>query len=102
MVFFDGIVFSLQETGGISVLFSEIISRMPAASYELIGFRKTPPTAIVGATYSYYRPRPFERYRRARTGRAFHVFHSTYYRLPDITRPKVVTTAYDFVSALFA
>jgi len=102
MLLFDGIVFTLQETGGISVLFSEIISRMPAASYELIGFRKTPPTAIVGATYSYYRPRPFERYRRARTTRAFQVFHSTYYRLPKSTRPKVVTTVYDFVYERFA
>lgn len=102
VVLFDGIVFSLQETGGISVLFTEIISRMPAASYELIGFRKTPPNAIAGATYSYHRPRPFERYRRARTSRRFEVFHSTYYRLPTSRRPKVVTTVYDFVYERFA
>src|SRR2546428_4768461 len=102
MVLFDGIVFSLQETGGISVLFSEIISRMPAASYELMGFRETPPTAIAGATYSYQRSRPLERYRRARTRCAFDVFHSTYYRLPTSKRPKVVTTVYDFVYERFA
>ncbi|HEX9486019.1 MAG TPA: glycosyltransferase family 1 protein [Gemmatimonadales bacterium] len=102
MVLFDGIVFSLQETGGISVLFSEIISRMPAASYELMGFRETPPTAIAGATYSYHRPRLLERYRRARTTCAFDVFHSTYYRLPTSRRSKVVTTVYDFVYERFA
>ena len=49
MVLFDGIVFSLQETGGISVLFSEIISRLPAAAYELMGFRQFPPAGSGGA-----------------------------------------------------
>ncbi len=102
MLLFDGIVFSLQETGGISVLFSEIISRMPAASYELMGFRETPPTALARATYSYHRPRPLERYRRARTRGTFEVFHSTYYRLPTTRRSKVVTTVYDFVYERFA
>ena len=102
MVLFDGIVFSLQETGGISVLFSELISRMPAASYELIGFRETPPTALAGATYSYQRPRPLERYRRARTSSALDVFHSTFYRLPTSKPSKVVTTVYDFTYERFA
>jgi mannosyltransferase len=102
MVLFDGIVFSLQETGGISVIFSEIISRLPAASYELMGFRETPPTAIAGARYSYYRPRPLERYRRARTRGAFDLFHSTYYRLPTTRPSRVVTTVYDFVYERFA
>jgi mannosyltransferase len=97
MLLFDGIVFSLQETGGISVLFAEIISRLPASSYELMGFRETPPAALERATYSYHRPRPFERYRRARTRAAFDVFHSTYYRLPTTRPSKVVTTVYDFV-----
>ena len=102
MVLFDGIVFSLQETGGISVLFSEIISRLPATSYEVMGFRESPPTAIAGATYSYHRPRALERYRRAHTRRAFEVFHSTYYRLPATKPSKVVTTVYDFVYERFA
>ena len=101
MLLFDGIVFSLQETGGISVLFSEIIARMPAASYELMGFRERPPAALAGAAYSYHRPRPFERLRRARASGAFSVFHSTYYRLPATKRLKVVTTVYDFVSERF-
>src|SRR5438552_6151085 len=102
MVLFDGIVFSLQETGGISVLFSEIISRLPAAAYELMGFRQSPPAALARATYSFHRPRPLERYRRARTKGAFDLFHSTYYRLPTTRRSKVVTTAYDFVYERFA
>jgi len=95
-------VFSLQETGGISVLFSEIISRLPAAAYELMGFREAPPAALARATYSYHRPRPLERYRRARTKGAFDLFHSTYYRLPTTRRSKVVTTVYDFVYERFA
>jgi mannosyltransferase len=102
MVLFDGIIFSLQEIRGISVLFMEIISRLPAGSYELMGFRETPPAALAGAAYSYHRPRPLERFRRARTTGACDVFHSTYYRLPTSRRSKVVTTVYDFVDERFA
>lgn len=99
---YDGIVFSLQRTGGVSVLFSEIISRLPRSSYELVGFRESPPTALANATYSYRAPRRLERYRRAALGDGGEIFHSTYYRLPARTRTRVVTTVYDFVYERFA
>lgn len=97
MLLYDGIVFSLQRTGGISVLFSEIISRLPRTSYELVGFRDAPPTALSNATYGYRAPRRLERYRRATFGARAEIFHSTYYRLPAERGARVVTTVYDFV-----
>lgn len=99
---YDGIVFSLQRTGGISVLFSEIISRLPRASYELIGFREAPPTALSEATYNYRAPRRLERYRRATFDIRAEIFHSTYYRLPAVRSGAVVTTVYDFAYERFA
>ena len=102
MIVYDGIVFSLQRTGGISVLFKEIISRLPGASYRLVGFRDAPPTELPGASYEARVPRRFERYRRADFGAGADLFHSTYYRLPATRGAKVVTTVYDFVYERFA
>ena len=42
------------------------------------------------------------RYRRARVTRTYDVFHSTYYRLPESGRAKVVTTVYDYTYERFA
>ncbi|MDB4891920.1 MAG: hypothetical protein JWL61_3775 [Gemmatimonadetes bacterium] len=102
MLVYDGIVFSLQRAGGISVLFTEILSRLPATGYELVGFRHSPPPALVESTYTFQSPRVLERYRRARVNGRCDLFHSTYYRLPEIGRCKVVTTVYDFVYERFA
>ena len=98
---FDGIIFSLQRTGGISVLFSEIIARLPAESYRLVGFREAPPDALGASRYESRAPRMMERYRRADIGAAA-LFHSTYYRLPRVPGPRIVTTVYDFVYERFA
>ena len=102
MLLYDGIVFSLQRTGGISVLFSEMLSRLPVGSFELMGSLESPPASLRGVPYSYLPPRIFERYRRARVTRAYDLFHSTYYRLPDKGRAKVVTTVHDYVYERFA
>ena len=97
MRLFDGIVFSLQRTRGISVLFSETLSRLPVGSFELMESLESPPASLRGVPYSYLAPRIFERYRRAGVTRAYDLFHSTYYRLPDKGRAKVVTTVHDYV-----
>lgn len=99
---YDGIVFNLQSIRGISVLFSEIISRLPRASYELVGFRAAPPATLPDATYTYRAPRLFERYRRATYAGKAEIFHSTYYRLPAERSATVVTTVHDFVYERFA
>jgi len=96
VIVFDGIVYSLQQMGGISVMFAEIIARLPHGSYDLVGFREAPPPFLATARWRYEPPRLMERYRRARFGGAGDVFHSTYFRLPADRRAKVVTTVYDF------
>jgi len=88
--------------GGISVLFTEIISRLPPTAYELVCHGATAPPGLVDRPHSSLRPRRFERYRRARFGGSAAIFHSTYYRLPAARGPKVVTTVYDFVYERFA
>lgn len=98
---YDGIVFSLQRTGGISVLFSQIISRLPRASYELFGFSPSPPAALPDARYSYRAPRRLERYRQAKYSGKADIFHSTYYRLPADRSASVVTTVHDFIYERF-
>jgi mannosyltransferase len=102
MITFDGVIFSLQRTGGISVLFKEIIRRLPTDSYRLVGFRDTPIGELGHSNYEPREARPLERYRRADFGENSSVFHSTYYRLPTARGPKVVTTVYDFVYERFA
>lgn len=102
MIIFDGVIFSLQRTGGISVLFREIIQRLPAESYRLVGFRETPIPELISSPYEARTPRPLERYRRADFGTEASVFHSTYYRLPRRQGPKIVTTVYDFVYERYA
>lgn len=102
MLWYDGIVFSLQRVGGVSVLFTELLSRLSPETYGLLGFRELPPPALMGAMYQYTAPRFLERYRRVRVDPACDVFHSTYYRLPANSRAKVVTTVYDYVYERFA
>jgi mannosyltransferase len=96
MILFDGIVYLLQQYGGISTLFREIVTRMPIHSYVLLGFHQEPPPAVTTKNYFFQSPRPFERYRRALTSHELDIFHSTYYRLPEAINAKIVTTVYDY------
>ena len=97
MLVYDAIAFSLQQAGGISVLFSELFARLPAGSFEVIGHRQPPPSVIPQASYRHQPPRLFERFRRARVTKGCELFHTTYYRRPDNRDTKVVTTVYDYV-----
>lgn len=101
-IFYDGIVFSLQQTGGISVLFTELIARLPAPEYRFIGYRANLPAGIHASSYEQRSSRPLERYRRVSTGSEFDLFHSTYYRLPAEHGVPVVTSVYDFVYERYA
>ena len=103
MIFFDGVIFSLQRTGGISVLFKELIRRLPSDTYRLVGLRPGPVPGLEDSHYEGRAPRILERYRRADVGAGLgDIFHSTYYRLPMARGPKVVTTVYDFVHERYA
>jgi mannosyltransferase len=78
-------------------LFTELFSRLPGGSFEVVGFRESPTPGIAGPFYRFEPPRFLERYRGARVRQPCELFHSTYYRLPARRGPKVVTTVYDFI-----
>ncbi|MCQ8897729.1 glycosyltransferase family 4 protein [Limnobacter humi] len=99
MMVFDGIVFSLQRYGGISVYFNALVSQLAAgpqpcelllANQGLVG----KPADALKPHYSFYSPRLLERYRDvSATGE---LFHSSYYRLPNHRSIRSVVTVYDF------
>lgn len=101
-VFVDGIVFSLQRHGGISVYFREILERLRRdrvdATLSLFEPVRTALELPAGPTLERMveRARLLERYRDCRCADVPSVFHSSYYRLPDARMPTVVTV-HDFV-----
>lgn len=102
-VLFDGIIYSLQKHGGITVYFNELLQRMGAHG---IPFRTViyagssdHATALPG-NLEMRRPRSAERFRRCQVPVDFGVFHSSYYRLPD-RRMTTITTVHDFTYERF-
>lgn len=99
MVFIDGIIYSLQDHGGISVYFSEVLKRLSRDNkdYSLLLYKNSSKALkeynIEGAlenTSFMYR---FFDVDIGKTG----VFHSSYYRLPkNRENVKIVTTVHDF------
>jgi mannosyltransferase len=102
MILFDGIIYNIQNSGGVSVVFKEIISRLPQSSYLLLGGNKVNPLNIEDDNYIHKRPRFLERLRRVKYGNHFDLFHSTYYRLPAVKSSKIVTTAHDYTYEYFS
>lgn len=86
MILYDGIVYRLQKFGGISVLFNEIIKRMPENSYKL----------VLDSDWRF-----FERFRKFKSCSEFDLFHSTYYRIPLDDSAPIVTTVHDFTYERF-
>ncbi|WP_339518640.1 glycosyltransferase family 1 protein [Pseudomonas proteolytica] len=87
MLHLDGVIYSLQQTGGISVLFDEILKRLPEEKYTL---------DIPRLSY------PWSRYCNASFDSNKSIFHSTYYRLPEGKSAGIVTTVHDFTYERFA
>jgi mannosyltransferase len=108
LVAVDGIVFSLQQYGGISVYFRELLSRLRRdavpTTLTLDGAlaQETPPA---GASVNLLprAARPLERYRRWRLPATMRpgVFHSTYYRRPERAWLPSVVTVHDFTYERF-
>lgn len=96
MILFDGIIYSLQRTGGITVLFNEIVSRLPRQQFEIVCYdgARFPDATLV-------KSRLAERYRDARVYGKYDLFHSTYYRLPSVSCGKIVTTVHDYTYERF-
>lgn len=100
MIHYDGIITALQRSGGISVCFEELLSRLVRDGIEFsfdhyaislaFGARELSPFMVEVA------PRRFERYRSSRTIPEAKLFHSTYYRLPRNRKQPTVTTVHDF------
>lgn len=100
----DGIIFSLQQHGGITVYFRELLSRFKAEHQATLTLEKPLRQAITSADLPAVRcidrpSRSFERLRPCRlvsdspTG----VYHSTYYRRPELPGQPSVVTVHDFV-----
>jgi len=102
VIIIDGIIFHLQRAGGISVLFKEILRRLPRNRFTLIGYQPQPPLEIADAAYAYRRLRLLERYRAVNIPSDTKVFHSTYYRVPQSAKVRVAVTVHDFVYERFA
>lgn len=95
MILFDGIIFKLQKMGGVSVLFKEIIARLPSDSYQLLSYIKES-SGSKQDNFKFQSPRICERYRRVIFKEKIDVFHSTYYRLPKKKSCKVIMSVYDY------
>jgi mannosyltransferase len=99
----DGIVFSLQATGGVSVYVQELLGHLrgrpdvdvqlklfePLRSHDACALRAWPGAQVRRAA-------ALERYRRCAVGPACDVFHSSYYRRPANDATATVVTVHDF------
>lgn len=102
MIIYDGIIEKLQQGGGVTVVFNEIIKRLTGYSYcsydNSSKIANTKHNDILSSRF-------LERYRDARLPAHLlsknAIFHSTYYRLPANANLPVVTTVHDFTYEKF-
>ncbi len=100
----DGIIFSLQRHGGISVYFRELLQFLAVRDQPFALTLEQPSLqdAPVDAASVLERPaRTFERYRDARVASSARVFHSSYYRRPTRAGLPTVVTVHDFIYERF-
>ncbi|MGN5139808.1 glycosyltransferase family 4 protein [Aeromonas sp. 164P] len=102
MVIYDGIIEKLQQGGGVTVVFNELIKRLTDYSY----YSYDNSSKIANSKHNNILSSRFlERYRDARLPAELlsenAVFHSTYYRLPANANLPVVTTVHDFTYEKF-
>lgn len=102
----DGIIFSLQRHGGISVYFRELMAHAAKVGVDVTLTLDTPTIQEIPQTCDTLRiveqrARLFERYRGARDPSSSAVFHSSYYRLPARRGQASVVTVHDFTYERF-
>jgi mannosyltransferase len=104
MLIVDGIIYSLQRHGGITVYFNELLSSAfdRGAIYRALVYdgASSHVDSLPGDVLKLER-RFAERYRSCAVPRNASVFHSSYYRLPDRPVP-IVTTVHDFTYERYA
>jgi mannosyltransferase len=104
MLCIDGIIYSLQRYGGISVYFNELLRHIAGRNIQIS--KITYKNAFNhlkdhnGKAEELRRPRLLERYRRCEISTKINLFHSSYYRLPSRKVP-VITTVHDFTYEYF-
>jgi len=109
VIFIDGIVFSLQNSGGISVYFCEILKRLDSKAFVLLYSNNNHSLkesisdfkANCDLKYSFLSKSLIKltRYLDVSVPKSASVFHSSYYRVPFFwqrKRLKVITTVHDF------
>ena len=102
MLIIDGIVFSLQKQGGISVYFNNLIKFLEKQLEYVTLLIEEPSlqnTRNIGGVLDVARrpARLLERYRFCRVPVDASVFHSSYYRLPSQSGLPTVVTVHDFI-----
>ncbi|WP_281718364.1 glycosyltransferase family 4 protein [Pandoraea apista] len=103
MIILDGIIYSLQKYGGITVYFNELLKRLQERGEEYVVSLEKPLLQNINlqdaARCVERQARLIERYRTSRSidGPSNSIFHSTYYRRPSDVRMTTVTTVHDFV-----
>ena len=107
MIAIDGIVFSLQKQGGISVYFYRLLDYLKRQGEPVTLALEDPAKQEVddsGGAISVTRRRArlLERYRNCRIPSHTSVFHSSYYRLPGKSSTPTVATVHDFVYERYA
>ena len=104
MLIIDGIIYSLQRQGGITVYFNELLQRLSADDTAkcVIAYEGSSANfSRLRITPELRKKRIMERYRRCIVPASTKLFHSSYYRLPTGSIP-VVTTVHDFIYERFA
>jgi mannosyltransferase len=102
----DGIIFSLQRYGGITVYFRELLGHLAVAQLPakltvdgpLLQNLEDCPSAVSIENRS---ARHLERFRPCRLPSSATVFHSSYYRLPEDRAVPTVVTVHDFIYERF-
>lgn len=107
MIAIDGIIFSLQRQGGISVYFHTLLDYLKSQRVHTMLTLDGPVRQDVsgsGAEVSVTRRRArlLERYRSCRVPLGTSVFHSSYYRRPNVGNMPTVVTVHDFVYERFS
>jgi mannosyltransferase len=104
----DGIIFSLQHHGGISVYFRELLSRFTSQHQVTLTLEQPVKRPVDAASMAGIRQveHPARAYERLRKARALDiekptVFHSTYYRRPELRGQPSVVTVHDFTYQRF-
>ena len=107
---FDGVIYELQNTAGISVYFSEIVrgaGKVDGTEIVLLankGVQSRVPVDLRGFVRKENFSRAFERLRKVPVAKFMHeqtIFHSSYYRLPCESSIPTVVTVHDMIHEKF-